>query len=76
MKIVGITGNIELAVGLRCSGIECDCIKEGNVLEKIKHISSENDIGIIIITEDLYNVEKKEIDNFRAKNKMPLIVKL
>ena len=76
LKIIGISGKMEMAVGLRCSGIECDYFEDGNVLDKIKQISCDSDIGIIIITDDLYKKEYQEIDNFRIKNKMPLIVRI
>ncbi len=76
MKIVGICEKIEFAVGFRLSGIDCKILKDDNLLKKIEEIAKDSNIGIIIVTDSLYQKSQKEINEFRRKNKFPLIVNL
>lgn len=76
MKIVGICEKIEFAVGFRLSGIDCKILKDDNLLKKIEEIATDSNIGIIIVTDSLYQKSQKEINEFRRKNKFPLIVNL
>jgi len=76
LKIVGICEKIEFAVGFRLSGIDCKILKDDNLLKKIEEIAKDSNIGIIIVTDSLYQKSQKEINEFRRKNKFPLIVNL
>lgn len=76
MKIVGICEKIEFAVGFRLSGIDCKILKDESLLKKIEEIAKDTNIGIIIVTDSLYQKSQKEINEFRRKNKFPLIVNL
>lgn len=76
MKIVGICDNLELAVGLKFAGIDCEVFENGDILEEVKNKSNNNDIGIIVITENLYKKAEGDLNKFRKNNKLPLILKL
>ena len=76
MKIIGISDNLELAVGLKFAGIECEVLENGDILEKVKAKSNNKDVGIIVITENLYKKSEEDLNKFKKNNKLPLILKL
>jgi vacuolar-type H+-ATPase subunit F/Vma7 len=75
MKIYGICDNIELAIGLKLSGIEVDVItKKAEMINQIKKKSNDKNIGILVINETIYDLAKDEVDTIRKNKKTPLIV--
>ncbi len=77
MKMFCISDNIDIAVGLRLTGINYEIIThKDKILEKIGEISRNDEYGIVSITESLYEKAKIEIELFKEKNNLPLIVKI
>ena len=76
MKIVGICKTIELAVGLRLGGIDCQVFENGDIMKKIEDLKKIEDIGIIVIDAELYKNSEEQLNDFRRNNKIPLIVRL
>ncbi len=76
MKIVGICKTIELAVGLKLGGIDCQVFENGDIMQKLNELKKIKDIGIIVIDEELYKNAEEELNDFRKNNKIPLIVRL
>ena len=77
MRILGITHSRELAIGLRLSGIEAIHLeKSEDIIKNIEDIKIKKDVGILVITDTIYDMLKEEIDNIREQVKLPLIVQI
>lgn len=76
MKIVGLCEKVELAVGLRLAGIDCQVLENNDVMKKIEEISKNKEIGIVVLTENIYNLAEEDITKFKKNNNLPLIVKI
>ena len=76
MKIVGICKTLELAVRLRLGGIDCQVFENGDIMQKLDELKKMEDLGIIVIDEELYKNSEEELNDFRRNNKIPLIVRL
>lgn len=77
MKILGISDNRDTAVGLKLGGIDTIVIKNNKeIIEKIQQITENKQVGILVITNKIYEMAKKEFDNITFNNKFPLIVKI
>ena len=77
MKILGITHNRELAVGLKLSGIEAIHLEQKeDIVKNIEEIKLKKDVGILVITNTIYDMLKDEIDSIRKNMKLPLIVQI
>ncbi len=77
MKIVGITHNKELAVGFKMSGIEAEYLdKKEDILKSLEEIKKQKDVGILVITDTIYNMTKQEIEDIKKNAKLPLIVNI
>lgn len=74
MKIYCITDNTELEVGLKLAG--CDGItlnKENEIEDKIDEVLENKEIGILVITKNIYEQARKKVDYIRKNRKLPLI---
>lgn len=77
MKILGITHRKELAIGFRLCGIEVIHLEQKeDIIRCIEEIKNRKDVGILVITDTIYNMLKQEIDNIRENVKLPLIVQI
>lgn len=77
MKILGITHKKELAIGFRLCGIEVIHLEQKeDIMKNIEEITNRKDVGILVITDTIYNMLKQEIDNIRENVKLPLIVQI
>lgn len=74
MKIYCITENNDLEVGLKLAG--CDGItlqEEDNIEEKIDEVVKNKEIGILVISKNIYNQARERVDEIRVNKKLPLI---
>lgn len=77
MKIYCISDEIETALGLKLSGIESIVLKDKKDIEKkIDEILENKDVGILVVTEQIYNISNEKLDYVKEFNKTPLIVKI
>lgn len=77
MKIFGLSHSRDLAVGLRLSGIETICLEQKeDIIKNLEDIKKRKDVGILVITDTIYNMSKEEIDNMKVNVKLPLIVQI
>lgn len=77
MRMVCISRNIDIAIGLRLAGIQSFMMKDENkIKEKIKELSKDADVGIINVTEDVYEIAKLELEKISSSQKLPLVVKI
>ena len=76
MKIVGIFNKKEEEVGFRLSGIDSKYVKTTDNLTKLlNELKQNNNIGILVISKDIYNLLPEEFDKIQ-KQKLPLLLKL
>lgn len=78
MKIVSLT-NAQVAMGLRFGGVkECHIAQNPeNCKEILLELSSNPDIGILILDEDIARLNHKLISEIRSNNKtFPIIVEI
>lgn len=74
MKIYCITDNVDTVVGLKLAG--CDGIsleKQCEIEEKIDEVLKDQDIGVLVVTESIYEKSKEKIDDIRLNKRFPLI---
>lgn len=67
MKIYCITENNDLEVGLKLAG--CDGItlqEEDNIEEKIDEVVKNKEIGILVISKNIYNQAREKVDEIRV----------
>lgn len=75
MKMVCISKSNDIAVGLRLAGVESYIIRDNNeILKKIDEILLLDDIAIINVTEDVYEIAKEKLDEITKKMELPLIL--
>ena len=75
MRMVCISKSYDIAVGLRLAGIESFFIKDNEeIIKKILELSKDNNVGIINVTEEVYDVAKNEIRKISENQDLPLIV--
>ena len=74
MKIYCITENNDLEVGLKLAGCDGIALQENdNIEEKIDEVVKNKEIGILVVSKDIYNKAKEKIDDIRTDKKLPLI---
>lgn len=77
MRMVCISNSNDITVGLRLSGVQSFFIKdEEEIKNKIKEVSEDEDVGILNVTESVYEIAKDELDEIQNTKNLPLIVKI
>lgn len=77
MKMYCISDNIETAVGLKLTGIDATVVQEKDEIEnQIEKILENDSVGILIVTEKIYEMAKQSLDEIKEKLKLPLLVKI
>ena len=77
MKMYCITDSVETAIGLRTSGIETIVVNEKNESDnQIEKVLQDKSVGILIVTNKVYEFSQKKLDNIKQKLKIPLLVKI
>lgn len=76
MKIVGIFNKKEETVGFRLSGLDSNFIQTSEDLsEFLKKLKQDTDIGLLVISQQIYNLLPEEFDKIQ-KQKLPLLLRL
>lgn len=77
MKMYCISDNMDTALGLKLAGIDTVFLQEKEEIEtQINKILQEENVGILIVTDTIYELAKAKLDGIRQKLKMPLLVKI
>lgn len=77
MRLYLICDNEETSTGMRLAGIEGTITDDrAVVVGKLKEISADSDIGIILINQTLSRLCSAEISDFRKAHSIPLIVEI
>lgn len=74
MKIFCLADSQELEIGFKLAGCEAATLEDNKEIEeKIDEIIKNENIGIFVISKNVYNKSKEKIDNIRLNKKLPLI---
>lgn len=77
MRMVCISNSNDITVGLRLSGVQSFFIKdEQEIKAKIKEIAKDSNVGILNVTESIYEIAKEELEEISSTQNLPLIVKI
>ena len=77
MEVICISDNLEIAIGLRFSGINTIVINNREEINNyLETIIKENKIGIVVVTKKIYELCKEKIEQIRNNSKLPLIVNI
>lgn len=77
MKMYCISDDIDKAVGLKLTGVKSVILNnKADIDNKINEIIKDKDIGILIVTENVYEISKEKLEDIKNNKKLPLIVKL
>lgn len=77
MKMFCISQDVETAVGLRLTGIET-AVAEGKeeADSKVEQVLKDEKVGILIVTEAIYEMSKAKLDEVQRTRKLPLVVQI
>lgn len=77
MKMFCISDSLETALGLKLSGVESSVLNDKDKIDKkIDEIVENQDIGILVVTENIYNISQEKLDEIKEFRRIPLIVKI
>lgn len=77
MRMVCISHSNDITVGLRLSGVQSFFIRDPfEIKSKIKEIAKDSNVGILNVTEVVYEIAKKELEEISSSQNLPLIVKI
>lgn len=79
MKIYSILSEIDCAVGLKLAGVSSIILEEEEkekIDNKIDEVLKEQDVGILVVSKQIYAHSREKLDEIRKKRKTPLIVVL
>lgn len=77
MRMVCISRSNDIAIGLRLSGVQSFFIRDiDKIKKKIIEVSKDTNVGILNVTEEVYDIAKEELDKISETQEIPLIVKI
>lgn len=77
MKSFLISDNRDTLVGMRLCGIQGVVVHEKTkVLEELRKVIRDPEVGLVIVTEKIVDLAKEEILDYKLKQKKPLIIEI
>lgn len=77
MKSFVISDNKDTLVAMRLAGISGVILHEKDeIIEAIRNIMADKEIGILILTEEIFEVVHEEVTQIKLKRRFPLIVEI
>jgi len=77
MKIYCISDSLETALGFKLCGVESNVASEKDKVDKMIDDVLENpEIGVLVVTQNIYNISEEKLDNIKLYKRIPLIVKI
>lgn len=77
MRSFLISDNRDTWVGMKLAGIEGVMLHEKqDILDTMKKLMKDEEIGIIIVTEKIVDLASEEIMNWKLKKARPLIIEI
>lgn len=74
MRIFAISDNADFEVGMKLAGADSISLNnEEEINKKIDEILQVKDIGILVVSEKIYDMAKDRIDDIRLNKRLPLI---
>ena len=74
MRIFAISDNADFEVGMKLAGEDSISLNnEEEINKKIDEILQVKDIGILVVSEKIYDMAKDRIDDIRLNKRLPLI---
>lgn len=74
MKVYCITDNVDTEVGLKLAGCEGITLQnEDEINNKIDEVSTNLEIGVLVITKKIYEQSKDKVDYIRLNKRLPLV---
>ncbi|MCI8486247.1 MAG: ATP synthase subunit F [Clostridia bacterium] len=75
MIIYSILDDIDSAVGLKLAGISSIVLNEKEKIDnKIDEVLKQENIGILVVSKQVYEQSKQKIEEIKEKRKTPLVV--
>jgi V/A-type H+-transporting ATPase subunit F len=75
MKLAALCDK-DTAVGVRLAGIHDLHIPDSNADDLWRQISERDDIGVVFITEKIAGDISRELNDYRLRNALPIIVEI
>ncbi len=77
MRSYVISDNIDALIGMRLAGIKGEVVhNREEVVDVLKEILKDKEIGIVIITKKVQEIAKEEIMDIKVNREYPLIVEI
>jgi V/A-type H+-transporting ATPase subunit F len=77
MRMVCISNSNDISVGLKLAGVQSFFIRDSEeIKKKIKEIAEDSNVGILNVTEGVYEIAKEELDKISNEQELPLVVKI
>ena len=77
MKIYCISDSLETAIGMKLAGVESVVLNSKDEIEKkIDEVSNNQDIGILVISKEIYQMSKEKLDNIIEFKRTPLVIQI
>lgn len=77
MKMFCISDSLEPALGLKLSGVESSVLNDKTKIDKkIDEILENPEIGILVVTDNVYKISIEKMEDIKKHRRLPLIVKI
>lgn len=77
MRTILISDNNDTLVGMRLAGIEAILVKHPEEMrEALDYVLSRQEFGILIVTENIFEMAREELMEIRMYRRIPLIVEV
>ena len=66
-----------LQYGLRLAGVEYEILdKKEDILNKIEELLEDSSLGVLVVSEKVYEMASERLEEIELKSKLPLILKI
>ena len=77
MRFHLITDSADAATGLRLAGVRSTVVSEPEELAKaLADAKADPGVGVVLITQGLYDRSSAQVDDFKRENNMPLVTEI
>lgn len=77
MKMFCISDSLEPALGLKLAGVESSVLNDKTKIDKkIEEILENPEIGILVVTDNVYKISIEKMEDIKKHRRLPLIVKI
>ena len=77
MRFHLITDNADAAVGLRLAGVRSTVVRSPDeIADALALVKGDPGVGVVLITQGLYDRCASQVDAFKQENNMPLVAEI